>query len=67
MAFNIIEASRKISEKYRRYLKTMFDIKDLDYKALFKKDLKIIKYLKKALTLMSQILFIKVKARRFNR
>ena len=39
MAFNIIEASRKISEKYRRYLKTMFDIKDLDYKALFEKRL----------------------------
>ena len=39
MAFNIIDASRKISEKYRRYLKTMFDIKDLDYKALFEKSL----------------------------
>ena len=35
MAFNIIDASRKISEKYRRYLKTMFDIKDSDYKSIF--------------------------------
>ena len=39
MAFNIIDASRKISEKYRRYLKTMFDIKDPDYKTLFEKKL----------------------------
>ena len=35
MAFNIIDASKKISEKYRRYLKTMFDIKDSDYKSIF--------------------------------
>lgn len=39
MAFNIIQASRKISEKYRRYLKTMFDINDPDYRALFEKRL----------------------------
>lgn len=35
MSFNIIEASKKIANKYRRYLKTMFDIKDEEYKKIF--------------------------------
>lgn len=35
MGFNIIEASKNIANKYRRYLKTMFDIKDADYKKIF--------------------------------
>ncbi len=40
MAFNIIDSSRKISDKYKRYLKTIFDIKDPDYKSIFEKRLK---------------------------
>lgn len=36
MAFNIIESSRTISNKYKRYLKTMFDIKDTEYKTILK-------------------------------
>ena len=39
MAFNIIKASKNISAKYRRYLKTMFDIKDSEYKKIFDKRL----------------------------
>ncbi len=39
MSFNIIEASKNISNKYQRYLKTMFDIKDEDYKKTFNKRL----------------------------
>ena len=35
MAFNVIEASEKITKKYKRYLKTMFDIADPEYKKLF--------------------------------
>ena len=35
MSFNILNASRNITEKYIRYLKTMFDIDDPDYKRLF--------------------------------
>lgn len=35
MAFNVIEASKTITRKYKRYLKTMFDIADLDYKRIF--------------------------------
>lgn len=35
MAFNVIEASKKITGKYKRYLKTMFDIADPDYKRIF--------------------------------
>ena len=39
MAFNIIDASKRIANKYRRYLKTMFDIKDPDYKGIFERRL----------------------------
>ena len=39
MAFNIIDASRRITNKYKRYLKTMFDIKDLTYKDIFERRL----------------------------
>lgn len=35
MGFNIIDSSKRIANKYRRYLKTMFDIKDKDYKDIF--------------------------------
>ena len=35
MSFNVIAASRKISEQYNRYLKTIFDISDAEYKKLF--------------------------------
>ncbi len=34
MGFNVIQASDRIAEKYRRYLKTMFDIKDPVYKGI---------------------------------
>ena len=37
MSFNIISASKNITEKYIRYLKTMFDIDDPEYKSLFEK------------------------------
>ncbi|MBQ8425790.1 MAG: DEAD/DEAH box helicase [Clostridia bacterium] len=40
MAFNIIESSKAIVEKYQRYLKTIFDIKDEDYKGIFLEKLK---------------------------
>lgn len=39
MSFNIIESSKKIAAKYKRYLTTMFDIKDQDYKIIFNKRL----------------------------
>ena len=39
MSFNIIDASKRIANKYRRYLKTMFDIKDPDYKGIFERRL----------------------------
>ena len=39
MGFNIIESSKKIANMYRRYLTTMFDIKDQDYKNIFVKRL----------------------------
>lgn len=39
MSFNIIDASKRIANKYKRYLKTMFDIKDPDYKAIFEQRL----------------------------
>ena len=35
MSFNVIAASKKISEQYNRYLKTIFDISDAEYKKLF--------------------------------
>lgn len=35
MGFNIIESSKRIANKYRRYLRTMFDIKDEEYKKIF--------------------------------
>ncbi len=35
MSFNVIRASDEIAEKYRRYLKTMFDIKDPIYRGIF--------------------------------
>ena len=39
MGFNIIDSSKRIANKYRRYLKTMFDIKDNDYKDIFEQRL----------------------------
>lgn len=35
MGFNIIDATKVIGEKYKRYLKTTFSIKDPDYKKMF--------------------------------
>ena len=35
MSFNVIDASAKIAEQYRRYLKTIFDISQPEYKELF--------------------------------
>lgn len=35
MSFNVIDASTKITEQYRRYLKTIFDISQPEYKELF--------------------------------
>lgn len=40
MSFNVIEASKLIVEKYQRYLRTIFDIKDPDYRELFLQNLK---------------------------
>lgn len=40
MSFNVIEASKHIIEKYQRYLRTIFDIKDTEYRELFLKELK---------------------------
>ena len=37
MGFNIINATRVIGEKYKRYLKSIFDIKDPEYKEIFNK------------------------------
>ncbi len=39
MGFNIIKASKTISDKYVRYLKTMFDINDPEYKEIFNRRL----------------------------
>ena len=39
MSFNIIEASKNITKKYKRYLHTIFDIKDPEYKRLFEQRL----------------------------
>ena len=35
MSFDILSATKSITEKYIRYLKTMFDIEDPEYKKLF--------------------------------
>lgn len=35
MAFNVIEASKKITNQYKRYLRTIFDIADPEYKQQF--------------------------------
>lgn len=35
MSFNVIQASKNIARKYQRYLQTVFDISDPEYKALF--------------------------------
>ncbi|SMC67396.1 protein of unknown function [Oscillospiraceae bacterium] len=37
MSFDILTASKNITEKYTRYLKTVFDIDNSEYKALFDK------------------------------
>ena len=39
MSFNVIKASDNISEKYVRYLKTIFNIGDPIYKGLFESEL----------------------------
>lgn len=40
MSFNVIEASKHIVDKYQRYLRTIFDIKDPEYRELFLQRLK---------------------------
>ena len=40
MSFDILKASKTITEKYIRYLKTMFDIDDPEYRALFHQKMK---------------------------
>ena len=35
MSFNVIEASKRISAQYKRYLRTIFNISDPEYKQLF--------------------------------
>ena len=39
MSFNIINASKNIANKYKRYLKTIFDISDPCYKEIFNNNL----------------------------
>ena len=39
MSFDILNATKHITEKYTRYLKTMFDIGDPVYKQLFNKEM----------------------------
>lgn len=39
MSFNIIEASKSITGKYKRYLRTVFDIKDPEYREMFLREL----------------------------
>ena len=39
MAFDILHASSNITDKYVRYLKTMFDIEDPEYKKQFEQKL----------------------------
>ena len=38
MGFDILKASKNITDKYVTYLKTMFDISDNDYKKLFEEE-----------------------------
>jgi len=40
MSFDIINATKHITEKYTRYLQTMFDIEDQEYKKLFDQEMK---------------------------
>lgn len=47
MGFNIINASKQITNKYHRYLTTMFDINDVDYKEIFNKKIKEGNFLEK--------------------
>lgn len=39
MAFSPIQASQEITEKYKRYLKTIFQIADFDYERQFNQEL----------------------------
>lgn len=39
MSFDILKASKNITNKYTRYLKTMFDIEDPEYRKLFEKEI----------------------------
>ena len=39
MSFDILNATKHITEKYTRYLKTMFDIEDPEYKRLFDEEM----------------------------
>lgn len=40
MGFDILKATKNITEKYTTYLQTMFDIQDPDYKNLFNQEMK---------------------------
>ncbi len=42
MSFNVLSATKHITEKYTRYLKTMFDIDDPEYKKLFDREMETI-------------------------
>lgn len=39
MSFDVINATKNITHKYTRYLRTMFDIEDKEYKKLFEKEI----------------------------
>lgn len=39
MSFDILNATKTITHKYTRYLKTMFDIDDAEYRKLFEKEI----------------------------
>ncbi len=42
MSFDVLNATKTITQKYTRYLKTMFDIDDAEYKKLFEKEIESI-------------------------
>ena len=41
MSFDILTASKSITDKYIRYLKTIFDIENPEYKSLFEQKCKM--------------------------
>lgn len=46
MAYNIIKASKSISNKYKRYLSTIFSIDDEEYNSIFKEKLNELEFAK---------------------